>query len=279
MQYDDRERLDYDGYALQLYRWRTDPIRDRLLIISHGLGENATRYAHVAEYFVGEGFEVIGFDHQGHGASTGERGRIRSLASLIGETAAVLNAVDGPQYRHRVLWAHSMGGTVALAALRDASFAERLSAAVVTSPGLLTADRPNAVVRAVAGVLAKALPDLAIPNGLDLADLSHDPAVAARYTADPLNHDRLSFRLSQAFLALPRELLGAATAPDTPLLLIHGDADGICDVEGSRRYARLNAEAPVTYREWPGGYHELHNEPYWREVLDVARDFLRDRLR
>ena len=280
MEYDDRERLDYDGHELQLYRWRADGIRDRLLVISHGLGENATRYAHVAEHFAAAAYEVVGFDHQGHGASSGARGRVRSIDSLVGETAAVLNAVDGPQYRHRVLWAHSMGGVLALAALREASFAERLSAVVVTSPGLIPGDPPNPLVKAAAGVLAKALPDVAIPNGLDLGDLSHDPAVAERYRADPLNHDRLSFRLSQVFLALPQNLLDAPTAPpDTPLLLMHGDADGICDVSGSRRYVDVNPGAPIVYREWPGLYHELHNEPQWREVLDVAQAFLNQRLR
>jgi alpha-beta hydrolase superfamily lysophospholipase len=31
-----------------------------------------------------------------------------------------------------------------------------------------------------------------MPNGLDLAALSRDPAVIAAYQADPLVHDRLS---------------------------------------------------------------------------------------
>ena len=280
MVHSSQQRLAYDGYQLQVYHWQTDPIRDRLLLISHGLGENALRYGHVAAYFAEAGYHVVAFDHQGHGASGGARGRVRSVSSIVGETAAVLNAVDGPQYRHRVLWAHSMGGVLALEALRNESFADRLSAAIVTSPGLIPGSHPGSVLRAAAGVLAKALPDVAIANGLELGDLSRDPTVAERYAADPLNHDRLSFRLGQVFLSLPQNLLEAPTAPEhTPMLLMHGDADGICDVTGSRRYVAANPDAPIVYREWPGYYHELHNEPEWREVLDVARAFLEERLR
>ena len=279
MEHTDQERVDQDGVQLQVYRWRADAIRDRLLLISHGLGEHARRYGHVAAYFVERGYEVVAFDHQGHGASSGRRGRIASVDSLVAETATVLNAVDGPQYRHRVLWGHSMGGLLALSALRDASFAERLSAAVVTSPNLRIVNPPNAAVRVAAGAMAKLLPDVAISNGLDAGDLSHDEAVVHAYRADRLNHDRLSFRLADALLSLPAPVLAPGGASETPLLLMHGNADGICDVNGSRAFVDAHPGAPVVYREWPGLFHELHNEPSYRTVLDTANNFLDERLR
>ena len=279
MQHTHQERLSHDGVQLQVYRWRADDIRDRLLLISHGIGEHARRYAHVAEYFVERGYEVVAFDHQGHGASGGARGRVVSVESLTAETAAVLNAVDGPQYRHRVLWAHSMGGLLALSALRDASFAERLSAVVVTSPSLRLTDPPNSLVRSAARALASALPNAAVGNGLDADDLSHDANVVTAYREDHLNHDRLSFRLANALLSLPAALLRPGAAIETPLLLMHGAQDNICAVEGSRAYVAANPDAPLVYREWPGLKHELHNEPQWRDVLEVADNFLQARLR
>ena len=279
MEHTDQERLGHDGIQLQIFRWRPDAIRDKLLLISHGLGEHARRYKHVAAYFTARGYEVVAFDHQGHGASGGKRGRIVSKESLVGETAAVLNAVDGPQYRHRVLWGHSMGGLLALSALRDASFAERLSAAVVTSPSVRTVNPPNALTRAAAGLLAKVTPNAVMPNGLDAQALSHDQRVVDAYLADPLNHDRLSFRLADAFLSLPDALLAPGGASDTPLLLMHGSADDICDVNGSRAYVDAHPGAPIVYREWPGLLHELHNEPNHPEVLDTANNFLNERLR
>ena len=279
MQHTDQERLGHGDVQLQVFRWRPDAPRDRLLLLSHGLGEHARRYGHVAEYFTARGYEVVAFDHQGHGASGGKRGRIVSKESLVGETAAVLNAVDGPQYRHRVLWGHSMGGLLALSALREASFAERLSAAVVTSPSIRTVDPPNALTRVAAGLMASVAPNAAMPNGLDAQDLSHDQRVVDAYVSDPLNHDRLSFRLADAFLSLPEALLAPGGASDTPLLLMHGSADDICDVNGSRAYVDAHPGAPIVYREWPGLFHELHNEPKHLQIFEVANDFLEERLR
>ena len=42
---------------------------------------------------------------------------------------------------------------------------------------------------------------------------------------------------------------------------MHGSADKICDVEGSRQIARrLKAQGDdVTYIEWKGLFHEIHN--------------------
>lgn len=275
-----QSRLTHDGVELQVYHWRPDPIRDKLLLLSHGLGEHALRYDHVAEYFAGRGYDVVAFDHQGHGASGGERGCIVSIESIVGETATVLSATDAPQYRHRVLWGQSMGGLLALAALREASFAERLSAAIVTSPALALGTAPNIALRAISKGLAHLLPRLTIDNGLDAADLSHDPTVGERYLADPRNHSRVSLLLGRLFLSLPETLLEAPTAPaHTPLLLMQGSEDAICDVSGARDYAALNAAAPVTYREWPRLWHELHHEPNWGEVLSAAADFLDGQLR
>ncbi len=272
-----RRKLAYDGVELQLYEYSGEG-RDRLMLISHGLGENGLRFAHVAAFFNAAGYDVVAFDHQGHGRSTGGRGTIRSTESLVGETAAVLAAVNSPRYRHRVLYAHSMGGLLGLAALRDRSFAIQLSAAIISAPPLALAFEPPRVLVAVAGLAARLVPNLTKDNGLDVNAISRDPAVVAAYLDDPTNHRRMSMRLANLFLELPKQLLAEAHDAGLPILLIHGDADRICAVEGSRTYAALNASSGVVLREWPGGFHEMHHEPEQDEVLAFAKTFLDEHL-
>ena len=48
-------------------------------------------------------------------------------------------------------------------------------------------------------------------------------------------------------------------ARSTPCLLMHGSADKICDVRGSREFAKLQDPTSFTFVEWPGYYHEIHN--------------------
>ena len=63
-------------------------------------------------------------------------------------------------------------------------------------------------------------------------------------------------------------------------LLMHGSADKICDVEGSREIAKQNQNVEsFIYREWDGYYHEIHNggpEADGSKVIETIRDFVLD---
>ena len=61
---------------------------------------------------------------------------------------------------------------------------------------------------------------------------------------------------------------------------MHGSEDRICDVEGSRRIAaRMKAQGePVTYVEWEGLYHEIHNgseTSTGEEVIEAMMEWMR----
>ncbi len=61
-------------------------------------------------------------------------------------------------------------------------------------------------------------------------------------------------------------------------LVIHGDADRLTAVVGSRRLAATLGSDDVTLREWPGAYHELHHEPERDEVLDTIVSWIGERV-
>src|SRR5215471_3363804 len=63
-----------DGLAITAYRWAPAGPPTGILQLTHGMGEHALRYQHVAERFTAEGLVVYAQDHRGHGAtSTPER--------------------------------------------------------------------------------------------------------------------------------------------------------------------------------------------------------------
>ncbi|ORY21097.1 Alpha/Beta hydrolase protein [Naematelia encephala] len=47
---------------------------------------------------------------------------------------------------------------------------------------------------------------------------------------------------------------------DLPLLVYHGGGDKICDPAAARRFAEGAAAKDKTFKEFPGAYHEVHNE-------------------
>ena len=98
-----------------------------------------------------------------------------------------------------------------------------------------------------------------MPNGLELAAISRDPAVVEAYQKDPLVHDRLSARLGMELLETGEWAIAHAGEFPVPLLLMHGTADRLTSYEASREFA---GKAPnCTLKLWDGLYHETHNEP------------------
>ena len=102
---------------------------------------------------------------------------------------------------------------------------------------------------------------MTVSAGVDEEDLGHPNSVRP-YKADPLVHNKISLLTAVDNLTIG-EALAKGEHKDNggskgiPFLLMHGDDDKICSVEGSRLVAAQNPEAQ--YVEWPGYFHEIHN--------------------
>jgi alpha-beta hydrolase superfamily lysophospholipase len=126
--------------------------------------------------------------------------------------------------------------------------------------------------------LAAALPfAVSIPTGLQSSSLSHDPEVVRAYDADPYVRGKITPRLLVDVIDAGQWALARAGELGVPVLLLHGDADEITSHGASQRFARA-AGPQVTFRSWPGGFHELHNEPERAEVLAVITDWLASKV-
>jgi alpha-beta hydrolase superfamily lysophospholipase len=93
----------------------------------------------------------------------------------------------------------------------------------------------------------------------------------------PLVHDRLTARLGWAFLEAGEWALAQAGGLSTPLLLMHGTGDAITSHQASVEFARRAGDA-CTLRLWEGLFHELHNEPQWRDVVAEIIAWMEERL-
>ncbi|HTH10677.1 MAG TPA: lysophospholipase, partial [Acidovorax sp.] len=186
-----------DGENLAVQDWplpEGEPCRGTVLLV-HGLGEHVGRYDHVARRLNDWGFAVRGYDQYGHGESGGPRGGLTSDQRLLDDLGDLVDATRArmPAGHPLVLLGHSMGGLVA--ARFVALHLRPVDALVLSSPALDPG--LNAVQKLLVATLPRIAPNLRVGNGLDAQYLSHDPAVAAAYLADPLCHDRISARLAR----------------------------------------------------------------------------------
>lgn len=241
----------------------------RVLLLVHGYAEHSGRYEAMALWFAERGCVVHAYDQRGHGRSEGARCHVERFDQYLDDLALVLDAVRSEHPELPItLVGHSMGGLVTLAFLGLRK--PRVSNAVTSGAALsIAAVSPLRV--ALARVARRVLPRLAIGSGIDPDGLSRDPEVVRRYLADPLIVRTMTTSLGAELLAAAPRTAALAAEVDVPLLVLHGEADPICPVEGSRSFHAGVRSPRTALRTYPGLRHEIFNEPereaVWQDVL------------
>ncbi len=270
------ERLDWrvmepvhtdDGVPLHVRHWHTGHGALGTVILVHGLGEHIGRYDALANDLNAAHWHVCGYDHRGHGASGGARGRIPRDDSLLRDLSRIIDQVretrDGPV----VLLGHSLGGMVAarfvaqgMAVNQHApSWHRRVDALVLSSPALeLGLSAPQRALLSMLGPLA---PDTAMNNSLEADWVSTNPEVVQAYRKDPLVHDRVTPRLVRFMVDGAEFVHRYAPVWSLPTLLLWAGADQCVSPKGSLQFAIKAPPEWVTAKCFESMAHEIFNEP------------------
>jgi alpha-beta hydrolase superfamily lysophospholipase len=271
-----------DGLNLVAIHWparraQGEPPRG-LVVIVHGLGEHCGRYAHVARRLNEAGFDAIGYDHRGHGRSPGRRGAMPADDTLCDDLGAVLRAARARFAGPLVLLGHSLGGLVVgrfvaegLAAA-PAAWWRPVDALMMSSPALDAGT--NRMQKLLLATVARLLPDLAVDNGLAPNWISRNPATLEAVATDPLVHHKITGRLGTFAATQGACVIAAASRWTTPTLLMWAGADRCVAPRGSAAFAAAAPRDVAVFREWPGLYHEIFNEPEQDDVLDALLGWL-----
>jgi alpha-beta hydrolase superfamily lysophospholipase len=148
-----------------------------------------------------------------------------------------------------------------------------LAGVIATSPWLRLAFMPPTLKLTVARAMGRLLPTFAQSNGLNPADLSHDPDVVRSYEIDAFVHDRITARMAVSTLDAGEWTLAHASEFALPLLIVHGSCDRITSAEASQEFAR-QVPCKCAFKLWEGLYHETHNELEKSRVLQFMIDWL-----
>lgn len=264
-----------EGLQLFATNWAIENPRAVIALV-HGQGEHFGRYTHVAKWFNQHQIAVVGFDIQGYGQSEGKRGHAKNLDVLMDDIGLLLKKTrqlypGTPLF----LYGHSMGGGLVL------NFVTRrnpsLTGLIATGPWIRLAFEAPAI-KVFAGQLMKRIwPILALPTGLETNYISKDEAVVKAYQEDPLVHSKLSAAAGIALLDAAKWLDSWAGTFEIPVLLQHGGDDKITSAKATQRFfERVNGD--VSYREWPGLYHEIHNEKVQEQVFAYTLTWMETKL-
>lgn len=257
--------------------WTPDTAPRAVVVLSHGFGEHARRYDHVAQRFGAAGLATYALDHRGHGRSGGKRVLCKDIAEYTGDFRSLVKIAAGEHPGLGcVVLGHSMGGAIVFAYGVD--YPDDYQLMVLSGPAVAMSETISPVLQVVAKVIGVIAPGLPAQQ-LDSSLVSRDPAVVAAYNSDPLvHHGKVPAGVGRALLKVADTMPQRAGALAAPLLIVHGGEDGLVPVDGSRQLAAHAGSADVQLKIYPGLYHEVFNEPERDTVLSDVLSWIDARL-
>jgi len=256
--------------------WQPQSPAKANLIIVHGLGSHSNTFHSVVTHLVERGYAVYSFDLRGHGRSEGKRGHINRWSEFRGDLREFLQLVmaDSPD-RPCFLYGHSLGATIALDyAIRSPQTLSGviLSALPIGKVGL------SSFKFWIGRILSSIWPSFALNTGIDLSAGSRDPAVVTAHAQDPWRHNRGRARMSTEFFDTLAWLQANVSELRVPVLMLHGSADRTIPLDPSRAYYQQITGQDKQYLEYPGAYHDLHQDLNYLQVLVDVEHWLEQHI-
>lgn len=242
-------------------------------MLIHGLGDHSRSmpYLRLGEFLAEHGFEVFAFDRRGSGRSAGLANYAASWEELRDDLARFVDLVEDQCGRLPSLIGLSLGGLQALDFALEAP--ESVHAVVVMAPALdISGTSP--LLRRILPLLARFWPTLSVDPGLDDSALVRDPSVCRAYRDDPLWRARTTPALSVAAIEAINRVHARADQMHTPLLALHGTADRVVPIQGTRDVFRRFGSKDKTLVEMPGAFHALPIDFEGDEVGVLIADWL-----
>lgn len=270
------EYTDAYGVVISYDEWQAEEPK-AVVQLSHGVGEHAGRYGHLAASLVAGGYSVVADDHRGHGRTGmrqhgGDRtkmgrlgpGGLRATIAAIQQLSELTRAANPGT--PLVLLGHSWGSLMAQISINRSP--ELYDAVVLTGTAYRVPGSMNS------GDLNKRHAHLGT-TGAEW--LSRDTAVSEAFYTDPLNFSADIIKLFG--LADGLRLLGRPSRglPDElPLLIQVGSDDPLGGEKSAVRLARSYIERgglrDVEVIVYPEARHEVFNE---LNKDDVIADLIR----
>jgi acylglycerol lipase len=247
-----------DGTSLFAREWCPVQEPKAWITMSHGTSEHSGRYDHIGRVLNEAGYALVMADLRGNGQSEGKRGHIESFSQYTDDLNAALEYTRNQHPKAHFIGGHSLGGLIAArVAVENPS---GIAGVFLSGAAFRLAFKPPAWKTKISGFLSKYLPSLQFSNELDEADLTHDEEIVERQRNDPYNHRKITPKMYVEFLKAQQEVEHRRNTLKLPLLVMHGGADKINAVSGSKDFHSSSGSQEKQLLIYKGFYHEIFNE-------------------
>lgn len=273
----------FDKLYITGRRWPVRSGRTRaVVLIVHGSGEHCQRYIHMANFFNTHQIACVSFDWRGHGESEGERGFAPRLDALHDDLECVIERIQTELHPGIpiIIYSHGTGSLICLGhILRRPTKPFNCKAMIISTPSLCLRRRPTSLLLFMSRAFANLDPHFRLPVDGNYTNVyTNDPEVVEAYRNDPLVHDRWPATTVSMLLELGLLLEKNIVNAPCPLLIQHGAADSITPIRAIRKWTQKRVRGDVQFKEWPGNFHELHNDINKEEVLTFDVRWIEEKL-
>ncbi|WP_147805169.1 alpha/beta hydrolase [Alkalicoccus halolimnae] len=261
-----------------MWKWEAAGKPKATVVIVHGAGEYHARYEWVIEEMRHMNFHVFMGDLPGQGTTEGARGHVDSFKEYVHKVREWLNEA-GEEKLPLILFGHSMGGLISVTTLQHLHAEELPDMVVLSSPCFGLVNVQPWIKRSSARVLNRVAPRTMFPNGLEPGTGTRDPFMRTRDAEDPLLVKRVSARwYNELTTHMYRAHKQIKRTPNIPFYVMQGGEDKIVDKYAVKAWFNALDVDEKAYKEWPGLYHEVLNEPEREQVLAHMAGFITTQL-
>ena len=230
------------------------------LLLIHGAGEHVGRYSWAIEQWNHAGYDVLSGDLPGYGRSDGKKGHIEHFdqyTKAVDEWYNVLlkHTTDVPY-----IFAHSLGGLIAARFLE--TYQKSVRGVILSSPCFGLKMKVPTWKETIAKTLNVLYPSLTLESGIKPHFVTRNEEILKQDQTDPYLTRAASVRWYRELVQnIQFNWNQIDQFPNVPLLVHQGGGDLITDKVEAKKWFDALPIQHKEYREWPGFYHELLNEP------------------
>jgi len=228
-------------------------------IVLHGGGDHSGRYPALVSALVREGIEAALVDLRGHGQSDGRRWHVDAFSEYLADFDVFheMLKAERPE-RRRFVIAHSQGALVA--ALWGMGREREVAGFVLSSPFFGFAIRPPVLKVLGARAVGTVIPWLPVKTGIGFDALTSDEDLQNWTARDHLYSRTTTPRWFVEAKRAHEEVLRRAAEFRARLLVLAAGADGIADLDATRRFVDAAGSAEKRLVVYEGFRHEIFNE-------------------
>jgi alpha-beta hydrolase superfamily lysophospholipase/SAM-dependent methyltransferase len=278
MQAAEETMASWDGAELFYRAWIPAEAKEKALLLFHRGHEHSGRWSEVVEMLGLSDVAVFAWDARGHGRSPGARGSAENFGTMVKDVDAfVRHIVERYNFAFEdiIVLAHSVGAVSVAAWVHD--YAPPIRAMILATPAFRVRLYVPLAIPSLR-LKQKFLGPSYVKSYVKAKMLTHDPAQAALYDADPLIFRQIAVNVLIDLHDAGTRLLADAGAINVPTLMLSAGRDWVVSLEAQREFFNGLSSPIKRMHVFPPAYHAIFHEKERAQVVERAREFIVERF-